>query len=100
MRPLFGSPVGRGAPTPACNLCDLLVGASSVTMGGTAPGVLCRVFLRCVPRLFLKARGFVRLVLVVTGVVGTSTPSVAASSPSEVGNVPPFIIVSITFFNF
>ena len=90
MRPLFSSLVGRGA-TPSFNLGDLVVGAPAVTMGGTVPGVLCRVCLRCVLGLLLRTRGIVELVLVVTIVAGGPTPSVAAFSPSEVGNVPPFI---------
>ena len=99
MRPLFGSPVGRGAPTPSCNLGDLLVRASPVTMGVAAPGVLRRVCLRCVLGLFLRTRGFVGLVLVVTVCAGAPTPSVAASSPSEAGKARPFIIASIAFSN-
>ena len=99
MRSLFGSPVGRGTPTPSFNLGDLLVGASPATMGGAAPGVLRRVCLRCVLGLFLRTRGFVGLVLVVTVGVVALTPYVAASSPSEVGKARPFIIASITFSN-
>ena len=68
-------------------------------MGGVASGVLRRVCLRCVLGLLLKTCGFVELVLVVTAVSGVPTPSVAASSPSEVGNVPPFIIALIIFSN-
>ena len=98
MRALFGSPVGRGA-FPSFNRGDLLVGASSVTMGRAAPGILRRVCLRCVLGLYLRT-GFFGLVLIVTGVAGAPTSSVAAFSPSEVGNVSSFIIVSITFFNF
>ena len=98
MQLLFGSPVGRGA-TPSFNLGDLLVGASAVTMGGTVPGILRRVCLRCILGLLLRTRGFVGLLLVVTVVAGCPTPSVAAFSPSEVGNVPPFIIASIAFSN-
>ena len=96
MRALFGSPVGRGT-FYLFNLGDLLVGSSSVTMDGTAPDVLRRICLRCVLGLFRRTRRFFGLVLVVTGVVGAPTPSVAAFSPSEVGNVPPFIIVLIFF---
>ena len=99
MRPLFGSPVGRGAATPSFNLGDLLVGASAVTMDCAASGVFRRVCLRCILGLLLRTRRFVELVLVVTAVAGVPTPSVAASSPSEVGNVPPFIIASIAFSN-
>ena len=99
MWPLFGSPVGRGAPTLSCNLSGLLVGASSVTMGGAAAGVLCRVCLRCVLSLFLRTQGFVGFVLVVTAGAGAPTPSVAASSPSEAGKARPFIIASINFSN-
>ena len=98
MRLLFGSPVVRGA-TPSFNLGNLLVGSSAVIMGGTVPGVLRRVYLRCVLGLLLRTRGFVGLVLVVTVVAGGSTPSVPAFSPSEVGSVPPFIIASIVFSN-
>ena len=98
MRPLFGSPVGRGA-TPSFNLGDILVGASAVTMGVVVPGVSRRVFLRCVLGLLLRTRGFVEFVLVVTVVAGGSTPSVAAFSPSEVGSAPPFIIASLAFSN-
>ena len=94
---LFGSPVGHTV-IPSFNLGDLCVGASSATISGAAHGVLRRVCLRCVLGLFLRTRGFVGLVLVVTGVAGVPTPSVDAFSLSEVGNVPPFIIVSITFF--
>ena len=97
MWPLFGSPVGRSA-TPSFNLSDLLVGASPVITGGAVPGVLRHVCLRCVLGLILKTRGFVGLVLVATVVAGGSTPSVAAFSPSEVGNVTLFIIASIAFF--
>ena len=97
MRALVGSPVGRVA-VPSFNLDDLRGGASSVTIGGATPGVLRRVCLRCVLGLVLRTRGFVRLVLVVTGVDGVPTPSVAAFSPSEVGNVPPFIIILVAFF--
>ena len=49
--------------------------------------------------MFLRTRGSVGLVLVVTGAAGVPTPSVAAFSHSEVGNVPSFIIVSIAFSN-
>ena len=97
MRPLFGSPVGRGAPTPSCNLGDFLVGASSVTIGGAAPGVLRHVYLRYVLGLFLRMRGFVGLVLVVNVGAVPPTPSVAASSPSEFGKARPFVIASIAF---
>ena len=99
MRPLFGSPVSRGAPTQSCNLGDLLVCRPSVAMGGAAPGVLCRVCLRYVLGLFLRTRGFVGLVIVVTAGAGALTPSVAAFSPSEAGKAPPFIIASIAFSN-
>ena len=62
MQQLFGSPVGRDAATQSFNLGDLLVGASTVSMGGAAPGVLRRVCLRCVLGLLLRTRGFVGLV--------------------------------------
>ena len=78
-------PVGRGVPSPSCNLGDLLVGASPVTMGGAAPSVLRHVCLRCVLGLLLRTRGFLGLVLVVTVGAGAPTPSVVASSPSEAG---------------
>ena len=99
MRPLLGSPVGRGAATLPFNLGDLLVRAPAVTLGVAAPGVLRRVCLRCVFGLFLRTRRFVGLVLAVTAVAGVPEPSVAASSPSEFGKVPSFIIVSIAFSN-
>ena len=98
MRPLFGSPVGRGA-TLSFNLGDRLVGSSAVTMGGAVPGVLHHVCVRCVLGLLLRTCRFVGLVLVVTVVAGSSTPSVAAFSPSEVGSVSPFIIAPIVFSN-
>ena len=98
MRALLGPPVGRVVCTPSCSRGDLLVGASSATTGGAAPGVFRRVCVRCVISLFLRTRGFVGLVLVVTGSASGPTPSVAALSPSEVGNVPPFIIALIAFF--
>ena len=99
MRPLFGSPVGHGTATLSFNLGDLLVGAFTMTTGGAVPGVLRRACLRCVLGLLIRTRGFVGLVLVVTVADGGPTPAVAAFSPSEVGNVPPFIIVSIAFSN-
>ena len=98
MRPLFGSPVGRGT-TPSFNLGDLLAGDSAVTIGGAVPCVLRRICLRCVLGLFPGTRRFVGLVLVVTVAAGGPTPFVAAFLPSEVGNVPPFIIASIAFSN-
>ena len=69
-------------------------------MGDAASGILRRVCLRCVLGLFLRTRGFVGLLLVVTGADGAPTPSVPASSPSEVGKVLPLIIVLIDFFKF
>ena len=97
MRTLFCSPVGRVA-IPSFNLGDLYGGVSSVTIGGAVPGVLRSVCLRCVIGLFLRTHGVVGLVLVVAGVDGIPTPSVADFLPSEVDNVPPFIIVLIVFF--
>ena len=99
MQAQFGCPVGRVA-FPSFNPGDLRVGVSSVTMAGAVPGVLRRVCLRCILGLFLRMHGFVGLVLVVSGVAGAPTPSAVAFSPSEAGNVPPFIIISIVFFQF
>ena len=98
MRALLGLPVGRGACSSSCSRGDLLTVGSTVTMGGAAPGVLRRVLLRCVLGLFLRTRGFVGLVLVVTDIGCVCSPSVAASTPSEVGTAPPLMIVSIALF--
>ena len=69
-------------------------------MGGVAPGVLLCVCLRCVLGFCLRTRGFVGLVLVVTS-VSCHWPSPDASfTPSEVGNMPPFIITLIAFFRY
>ena len=100
MRALLGSPVGRGACTPSCRRGDRLFGVSPPTIGGVAPGVLRRVCLRCVLGFSLRTRGFVGLVLVVTGAAGGWAPSVVALSPSVAGSAPPFAIVSIAFFKF
>ena len=68
MRALFGSPVGRGAAVSGFRRLDLLTVGSSVTMVGASPGVLFRVCLMCVLGFCLRKRGFIGLVLVVTGV--------------------------------
>ena len=99
MRALFGSPVCRGATVSGFSHLDFLTADSSIVMGGVAPGVLLRVCIRCVLSFCLRTRGFVGLVLVVTGVAGAPTPSVAPFSLSKVGNSPPLIITTIAFFN-
>ena len=69
-------------------------------MSDILPGTLLRVCLRCVLGFCWSTRGFVGLVLVVTGVAVFCPPSVALTSPSEVGTVPPIYYYVDCFFQF
>ena len=77
-----------GLPASGFSLLDLLLAGSGATMGGVVPGVLARVFLRCVLGFLLRMRRFVGFVAVGTAWGGARasalvyTPSVAGTSPS------------------